>query len=218
MNHFCHFIYKYKVLCCGRNLSVLLVFSLLLPLVSGFGCTSRRDQRIRVSPKPTTATAEPSPQIQEEKTPGEPIQFVGTTLQAREGNRKNWELTAKEVTYDEGKKMATAAVVECVFFDGDNQKTLTVTARGAQVHMQTKSLEFLGEVSVHSEKGEDMKIKKLRWDGENKKLIGEGEIRINRNGAVMTAGAMKADPELKQLELSGGVQVIYPRGEEFLGF
>lgn len=182
------------------------------------GCAGNRQRLLKVKkPEATPAASESPTPSATERIPG-PISFKGTSLQSRDGNKKNWVLTASEIKYDEDTQTTEAQVVEVQFYNAANEKVLTITARGAQVDMKTRSLHFRGEVLADSSDGEKMEVKKLRWDGVNKRLIGEGGIRITRKDAVMTARKMSADPEMKEIKLYDNVEVIYPEADRMLKY
>jgi len=181
------------------------------------GC-SGKDKKVKKKVKTTaspSATPTPSP---EKNGSSLPVFFKGTKLQAREGGLKDWELNAREVTFDKGKGYAEAKIVEVVFFNSKGEKVLTLTAKGAEVDMDSKSLKFRGEVHAEAESGEKLVVKKLSWDNKRKLLLGKEYVKITRKKSIMTARNMLADPQLKKVTLSGDVKVDYRDPVNFPGF
>jgi LPS export ABC transporter protein LptC len=147
-----------------------------------------------------------------------PIQFKKSTLQSKTGKKRNWVLTSKAVRYDEKNQKAVADEVMVEFYNTSGKKVLTVKAIGATADLKENSLKFKGSVMAENSEGDQLFVKELRWDGKKKKLIGEKYVKIIRRNAIMTAKKMIADPELKQVELSDNVKIIYPDIEKFINF
>lgn len=200
-----------------KAFAVAVVFFLAaFVLLSLMGCAGKKKRILKVKKPSPTPSASPSPT--ESKSPIGPIEFMESKLQSREGMRKNWVLSAKQVEYNEKTGFTEAETVECSFYDPDNKEVLNLVARGASVNMKTDSLRFQGSVTMKGPDGETLDVKRLRWDGQKKKLIGEGSIRITRKNSITTAKELIADPELKQIELRGDVKVEYPDADKFLKF
>ncbi|MCD4786426.1 MAG: LPS export ABC transporter periplasmic protein LptC [Candidatus Eremiobacteraeota bacterium] len=196
---------------------IFILLSVVLIFITGSGCSGKKKEDgkdIKPTASPST-TPTPSPT---KKNASGPVVFKGTKLQARRGRLKDWELHAQEVTFDKGRGSARAKVVEVVFFNPEGDKVMTVTANGATVDMENKSLKFLGEVQASASTGEKLTVKKLSWDNKRKLLLGREYVRITRKKSVMTARNMSADPQLKKVTLSGDVRVDYKDSVNFPGF
>jgi len=175
------------------------------------GCYPKQPKNLRIN---QVETPSPTP----DDSLKEPVFFKGTELKAQEGDRKYWSLKAEKATYDEERKTAGAQLIECTFYNARNEAVLFVFASGANVSLDSDSVDFQGDVQVKAASGEELIVKKLRWDGKKKKLEGEGGVKIVRKYSVMTARRMIADPELKNVELYEDVRVNYKDADNIFSF
>lgn len=193
---------------------IIFIFACLLFLFLWGGCSKSKEADTEIIETPVESTT-PDP---EESDHSPSVLLKETTFQAMDGTFKDWEMTAKKVSYNSEKEISTAEEVEVRFFDKDKGQVLRLTAKGAEMDMKTNSIRFVGEVEAESSTGEKLVVKKLHWDSKERKLIGEENVSITRKNSIMTAERMEADPSLKRVNLSGNVKVLYPDGDDLLEF
>jgi LPS export ABC transporter protein LptC len=198
---------------------VLIFFLSILLLLVFNGCSRNKGTRANDKASPTSSpSVGNSAGIDEDGKENVPIEFKKTTLQSREGNRKIWVLQADKVEYNEKTQITRAEEVKVEFYNDREQLVLTLKAIGAVANVKEKSLKFEGAVNATTPDGDELYVRELKWDGNEKKLIGKRTVRLVRKGVVMEGENMTADPELMQLEFSGDVKIIYPDMDNFLNF
>jgi LPS export ABC transporter protein LptC len=208
-----------------RTVLILCVVIFLLYLYSG--CSGSRnvqsdqtkngDPSIQSRESDTSSNTEKNGEKSENGKNGE-VELKKSQLQSRDGNRKIWSLQANKVNYDETGMTARAEEIIVEFFTEDEQLALSLKALGAVADLKEQSLKFEGKVTAKTPTGDELVVSELKWDGLTKKLLGDKFVRIVRNDVIMTAHSMIADPDLKQIELSGEVKMVYPDMQNFLNF
>ena len=163
------------------------------------------------SPEPTANAPSASPGAGS----GDSAVIHTTRLAAREDGVNRWELEAEVITVDDVKHVADARNLTCTFFNPDRKPILVVKASGADINLQTNDVDFRGQVRARATSGETIQVAKLRWDGQKKKIIGTGSVRLTRKDAVLVGREMIADPALSQVEFRGDVRFTLRRSEDF---
>lgn len=147
-------------------------------------------------------------------TPPEGMEFNTTNLSSMDKNKKQWEMTAKVITVNEKTKKARAKDVKFIFFDPKKKPVLRLAAKGADVNLKDESIDFDGTVTAKAATGEVITVKKMRWDGKKKKLLGMIEVKLTRKGSHIIGKSMEADPALRQVEIKGNVKIYLKEKSE----
>lgn len=144
--------------------------------------------------------------------PKKDIEFELPKLSSMNKDKKEWELSAKTITYDQAQEKAHADEITCIFFKPDKTPFITLKAKGADIDLIDKSLEFVGTVSAEANAGEIMEIQKMRWDGKEKKAFGTGPVKIKTKNADLSGNLLIITPGKNKWEIAGNVKIKVNQG------
>lgn len=187
-----------------KNFKKQFFFNLLILILIGLFFT------VLFWPEKEKEKPQPKPAAVKKEMPREAkndAEFEKTKLASLNNDKKEWELSAKNITYDQRKQTAHADKIICVFFKPDKGIFATMKAEGADINLNTNSLKFIGTVSAELKTGEKMEIQKLWWDGLEKKAFGTGFVKINNSDADLTGDKLIIIPSESKIEINGNVKI-----------
>ncbi len=147
----------------------------------------------------------PSPSAQQENA----VELQVTRMISRKDNVKYWQLLADKIKVNQETRKGDATVINCTFFDDRGEPYISLKASGADIDMNTQSLDFRGRVNASMADGGTMEVEKLVWDGKKKRLFGYKSVKLTRKDAVLTGNRMVGDPARKYVEILGNVDVVW---------
>lgn len=169
--------------------------------------------RVEESGVPAPKACDPADITEETKAASEQAAAVGeqaaagTSISAKGENP--WNLTAERIQYDDAAKRARLGKLTWELFSKDGKKVLTVIGQGADINMETQGLSFDGPVTAVGPEGEKLTANRLIWDSSLRSIIGSKGVRIERDNSIMTGDNLKASPDLKKIEVTGNVRVMF---------
>ncbi len=140
--------------------------------------------------------------------PSANLQTMSSTAITARGENP-WSLEAQKVVYDDAKKRVRVSRIVWTLLDEQNQPRLVVRGNAADVNIESQNVAFDGAVTAEGSKGEKLTVNHLVWDSQKKKILGSHGVRVVRQGTVMTGDNLIASPDLKQVEVSGNVKVLF---------
>ncbi len=138
---------------------------------------------------------------------------AGTSISARGENP--WNLTAERIQYDDAAKRARLGKLTWELYNKDGKKMLTVIGSGAEINMETQGLSFDGPVTAVGPDGEKLTANRLIWDSSLRSIVGSKGVKIERGNSTMTGDNLKASPDLKIIEVTGNVRVMFSEAPDF---
>ncbi len=149
--------------------------------------------------------ADPSEEeVEKARTWEEGYVFEGTSFSiVGPDGREEWEFQAPEVYISKERNQALLKSLKGSFTlstyeDGE----VTVSSKNAVAHLDSRVIEFDGDVSVISSQG-TLRLDKVTWYPELSKFIGYGNIRFTGDGLVIEGEEVEADGHLKEVRVQG---------------
>lgn len=205
----------------------LMCFISAAAILSLCGCSGEKE-----SPRPDASVRQPSPELVrvEENAPQakacDPAEVTeetkalssqaassgeqaaaGTSISAKGENP--WNLTAERIQYDDTAKRARLGKLTWELYNKEGRKVLTVIGKGADINMETQGLSFDGPVTAVGPDGEKLTANRLIWDSSLRSIVGSKGVKIERGNSTMTGENLKASPDLKKIEVTGNVRVMF---------
>jgi LPS export ABC transporter protein LptC len=143
---------------------------------------------------------------------GRNVELQLTKLLSKKDKIKYWEMEAKRIKVSQETQKGDASEIHVTFFDEKGNAEMTLSSQGADIDMKTQSLYFKGPVKGHTTKGDTVEIRRVVWDGKQKKLFGYEYVRITKEMAVLTGKNLVGIPSSKYLEIIGDVDVVWKTG------
>ena len=145
------------------------------------------------------------------KTPETPaaVQFKTTYLESKDKGKKNWDLEAGEIKYNETTGEAELTQVRCVLRNESGLPLVRLSAPRGTADVNKQVLRFYDGVKAESSKGYAMKGKTMSWNGSSKKLYAKGEVVITKAGSFLSGEELQFDPLGHNIEVKGKVKVLW---------
>lgn len=141
-------------------------------------------------------------------------QLVETVITSKKDGKIYWDLSAKKIALEENTKKGSADTVSCRFYDNKGKVYITFKSPYADIDMNTQSVSFTSmSHGTLIESGDKIDVRRLIWDGVNKKLLGYDGIKIYRKDYILTSEEMIGDPETRNVELIKNVEGIWMGSE-----
>jgi LPS export ABC transporter protein LptC len=162
--------------------------------------------------EPEKLVIEPEPAREEPVELAEALQELRDIKYSQSKNGKTqWELTAAGVQQALDGPTQLQRVKITYYAEGG--KTTIVTGDAGAYNAMTNDAELYGNVLVNVSDGTSLSTDALRWDQTAELLIGRGDVRISRAGAIIEGRGFELSPEDESItlfEVSGSIR----QGEE----
>jgi len=145
--------------------------------------------------------------------PGEtgelPDQEVGDfVLTETEQGTPVWKMFARSAATYSARNLVIARGVRVDFYDEKGVQSSELTAREGEMQQQTRNMTARGDVVIQTTEGTRMSTQEIRFLNKEQKIVSpiEQEVRVERNGDVLTGFGFESDPDLKHFEFKRRVQ------------
>lgn len=159
---------------------------------------------------PTSGSYRPVPTPTPSDQPKQQIQGNASLFTGHDphSGKIAWTLKATSIQMRDQEKKAEANDIVCAFYSREGQPVVTVTCRACTINLKNNNLQFKGRVTATDPVGQTMLVEHLRYDGQRKRFLGHGGVRLTRASSVVIADKLWADPTLKVLQFDGHVQAF----------
>jgi len=128
-----------------------------------------------------------------------------TRIRAKKGPA--WVLDAMKVVWNDPEHKARVEKVDWSLPSPGGGPGVRVQADGAWFKVEQNSIEFEGQViATKVSSGDRLVVRRLIWDGKQRRFEGSGGVRWTRGPAELTGDRLKASDDLKHIEMEGNVQ------------
>lgn len=135
-----------------------------------------------------------------------------TTVESDSGLVR-WVLKAPVARMYSARKLLAADDPRIEFFDKDGRRTSVLTSKKGEYNQVTHDLTALGNVVITSQEGYVLETESLVWVEKLGKMHSEDFIKFIRGRDVLTGYGLRADPDLKNVEIQRDVKA-YLRDSE----
>lgn len=156
----------------------------------------------------------PLPTITPAVTPSESIEVEQFTYETSFEEGKKWQINADFVEMgDDTSKLIEVKGIKCYFYEKDIKK-LTVVSEKGKIDVASKNVTFNEKVEATFDSGEVIKVDSLFWDGNQKILLGEGNVKLIKDDARARGDRIEAYIDLNTFVLEDNVRLIKKFEEE----
>lgn len=130
--------------------------------------------------------------------------FEGTSFSiVGPDGREEWKFESPEVYISKERNQALLKSLGGTFsLSAYEDEEVIVSSNNAVAHLDSRVIEFDGDVSVISSQG-TLRLDKVTWYPERSKFIGYGNIRFTGDGLVIEGEEVEADGHLKEVRIHG---------------
>lgn len=128
-----------------------------------------------------------------------------------EGDKENWELTAKKAEMKKDSGLAELSDLDAVFCSKDGTK-LKLKADTGLFNTNTKAVKLKSkgqDVVITSDNGYRMSSKSLDWNADKKELSTNDVVTLRGKGVRIEGKGMVANSDLQEVKINNGVKTVF---------
>lgn len=118
-----------------------------------------------------------------------------------------WECYAETMTVDQDTEIVNMDNIKGTFYREDGNK-IEITAQKAVYDQKKKNIEITEGISAHSTDDMTFDTDKVVWDGEQKTLTCDGNVKISKPGMVATGDKAESKDAFQNFKLIGNAHII----------
>ncbi len=129
-----------------------------------------------------------------------------TIVEERDG-RKAWELTAESIEIDPKTSVGVLTKIEGKFYQ-ENGNVIELTAPQGVYDANSKKINFQSGVNAQAADGSSFRATTAQWDNENQLFYAEGDVRVEKDDAVLTGDKLESDIDFEHVKVSGNAKIV----------
>ena len=131
-------------------------------------------------------------------------------LTETEQGTPSWKLYARYAATYSARNLVVARSIRVDFFDEKGNKSSELTAREGEIQQQSRDMTARGNVVLQAVEGTRMSTEELRFLNKEQKIISPPtqQVRVEREGNVLTGYGFESDPNLKHFEFKSNVKAV----------
>jgi len=180
---------------------IIIILALIIGIIFGYNYF-QQDTEETVSPEEAIDVVVDDVVVDEP-----PVNISEGTIVGIKDEKKEWMIEAGNVEIAEDRKRTVFSEVKEMLIFKDDKPELDVKALEFIADMQTKNIEFIGEVVITNNNGDILRGEHFYWDSFEEKLISWDSVNIQFEEINITAGSLSTNVEMDQLVLKDGVTV-----------
>jgi LPS export ABC transporter protein LptC len=129
-----------------------------------------------------------------------------------------WKLYAGYAAMYDVKNTITARGVCVDFYDEKGVQSSQLTAREGEINQLTRDMTARGNVVLTNSDGTRMSTQSIRFLNRQQKIVSDVQVRVEKNGNVLTGIGFESDPDLKHYEFKHDIHgTVSPGSEKLIG-
>jgi LPS export ABC transporter protein LptC len=131
-------------------------------------------------------------------------------LTETEQGTPSWKLYARYAATYSARNLVVARSIRVDFYDEKGNKSSELTAREGEIQQQSRDMTARGNVVLQAVEGTRMSTEELRFLNKEQKIISPPtqQVRVEREGNVLTGYGFESDPNLKHFEFKSNVKAV----------
>ena len=132
-----------------------------------------------------------------------------------DGDRKAWEIAAREAQYFEDDQQVKVDAPEVSFFLKDDPAVVSIRGEQGKLFLNGRDMdraELQGAIEVRF-KDYVVKTERAVYEHASDSVLSPGAVTITGNGLVVRGGRMTVEMEAQRLHLEGAVETVLKPGE-----
>ena len=134
------------------------------------------------------------------------LMFEGFRMVSTRGAQREYDFIARAAQIFEHDNMARAQDIKIVYYRLGKVAS-TLTARRGFVNTVTHDMRAEQQVVMVSQDGAVLRTELLHWDNQQGRIYTDRPVVVERGTSVMTGVGLKADSELKHVEILSQVNI-----------
>jgi len=122
--------------------------------------------------------------------------------------KMEWKLYARSAAVYQARATIVAQSVRVDFFDEQEKRSSTLTAREGELNQVQRDMVARGNVVLQTAEGTRMSTEQLRFLNRTQKIVTDEFVRVERAGDVLTGYGFESDPELHHFEFKRQVKAL----------
>lgn len=137
-----------------------------------------------------------------------------------EDGQRSWTLDADNAEYSRDSGQAMLDAVRLTMYDAGQFDEVKLTADKGALEQERQQVEVWGNVSVRTEKGQQLYTERLRYDGQQRQIVTAAAVRVVSPRMELKGTGMQIDLDSGHLLLKNDVWMLLlpeerkPRGDE----
>jgi LPS export ABC transporter protein LptC len=135
-------------------------------------------------------------------------------LTETEQGTPSWKLYARYAATYSARNLVVARSIRVDFYDEKGNKSSELTAREGEIQQQSRDMTARGNVVLQAVEGTRMSTEELKFLNKEQKIISPPtqEVRVEREGNVLTGYGFESDPNLRHWEFKSNVKAVVRGG------
>lgn len=130
---------------------------------------------------------------------------------------KYWEIYGEDAVYDSDSKVALLNRVVGNFYDKDEKVTMSFESSKGTYNEISHQIILYEDTRVVIKDGTYLNTDRLVWSGSDKEIIGEGNVKINRNNELIsTADKIIITPDYSAFKIVGASKTSIYKDKEIV--
>jgi len=122
--------------------------------------------------------------------------------------KMEWKLYARSAAVYQARSTIVAQSVRVDFFDEQEHRSSTLTAREGELNQVQRDMVARGNVVLQTAEGTRMSTEQLRFLNRTQRITTDAFVRVERAGDVLTGYGFESDPELHHFEFKRQVNAL----------
>ncbi len=140
------------------------------------------------------------------------VQFSGTSMVEKKGERIVWELQAERIDIDDTTKIMKLTNPKIKYYHEDNKTTEAISQTGV-FNQKTRDINLEGAVVVTVSDGSKLQTLHMIYTGRDGKIACTGDVKVNKDDFIGTADKLDSDTALTAVKLSGNAKITRQEGK-----
>lgn len=150
---------------------------------------------------------EPDIVVPENQPPqSENLAYMSNEMSEERDGKKIWELKSDVIEIDSNTQDTILKRVDGIFYQ-ENGTVIRLTADYAVYNAETKKLHINGDVAAASDDGAKLNADEVDYDAARRSMSGTGNIRLERDGTVITGERFETDAGFENFRVTGNARV-----------
>jgi LPS export ABC transporter protein LptC len=122
--------------------------------------------------------------------------------------RLEWKMYAQSAAIFTARNAIVVRVVRIDFYDEQDRRTSTLTAREGEMNQRTHDMLARGSVVLQTTEGTRMSTEQLKFLNKQQRIVSDEFVRVERGADVLTGYGFESDPGLEHFEFKHRVRAV----------
>lgn len=149
----------------------------------------------------------PNVEPEEAKPASKIMTYNNNSLKEEVDGKLIWECYAEKMSVNQDTQIVDMENIKGTFYREDGS-SIEITAAKAVYDQAKKNIEITEGIKAHSTDDMDFETDKVTWDGEQRVLTCDGNVKISKPGMVATGDKAESKDAFQNFKLMGNAHII----------